>query len=62
LDVEHPFLGYIRTGYIASLPQPTVMTKASTTKSKQVAKAKLALTTSGQKIKVILVRKPSTGS
>jgi len=62
LDVEHPFLGYTRTEYIASLPQSTVMTKASTTKSKQVVKAKLASTTSGQKMKVILVGKPSTGS
>jgi hypothetical protein len=62
LDAEHPFLGYIRTGNIISLAQPTVMAKASTAKSTQIAKAKLASTTSGQKMKENLIRKPSAGS
>jgi hypothetical protein len=62
LDAEHPFLGYIRTGYIASLPQPIIMAKASTAKSKQIAKAKSVLTTSGQKTKENLVGKRSAQS
>jgi hypothetical protein len=62
LDVGHPFLAYIRTGYIASLPQSTVMAKASAAKSKQIVKAKSASTTSDQKMKKNLVGKPSARS